>query len=340
MAPVAFGGSTGHKGLSPCRSPCHGQDWLLHGQATAPASLTSWTPPAGHPQLTAPCSYRTAASSPQSSEPHQELALHTTPRTSLELHKRKFANNEGRDRSPSITSTELKAQLKQAWSLHSTQALPMSPAQCPEQPPGQGLRQRRPRSCCPAQPSPAPAAQPGPARPPGPQAHTDPPSSSLKSFHCQFPGWNPNCLATMILCVPEILLSILLLTLGCARRGNATLGSIWGKRKGKSTGQLWLSFHIILILNHWIINPSFLRLAIQHTGSSRAALEMIGHSLGLSGEFGRGGEMGRQEENISPALLLHHLLGSNPRGCSGSSGPVSGCCLYHQNCMLRTIHLP
>lgn len=67
---------------------------------------------------------------------------------------------------------------------------------------------------------------------------------------------------------------------------------------------------------------------------------MIGRSLGLSGEFGRGTEMGREEENISSALLLHHLLGSNPHGCSGSSGSLSGCCLYHQNCMMKMICMP
>lgn len=197
------------------------------------ASLISWTlTPHCYPALAEQHSAAPRARSLITDSPSTR-GSHTTPRASLELHKRKFANNEGRDVSPSITTTELKAQLKTSLkpalnpnTLHKYQA------QC-------AVWSSRPaRGRGSSRTSTGAAAQPGQEQPLGHGHPLIPPRAALgfKSFHCQFPGWNPNCLATMILCVPEILLSILLLTLGCARRGNATLGSIWGKRKGKSTG--------------------------------------------------------------------------------------------------------
>lgn len=105
---MAFGGSAQAECLCPYSVPVPpggmATPWPGHcsGQPDQLDTHTSLLPSLAEQHPTAP-------------KPHQNLATrgsHTALHTSLELYKRKFANNEGRDTSPSITTTELKAQLK------------------------------------------------------------------------------------------------------------------------------------------------------------------------------------------------------------------------------------
>lgn len=156
-------------------SLCHRQDWPHHGQATAPASLTSWTltphccPALAELHPAAPRAQSLITNSPST------RGSHTTPRTSLELHKRKSANNEGRDVSPSITTTELKAQLK-------TSLKPaLNPNTLHKHRAQRAAQSGRPaRGCGSGRTGTGAAAQPGHGAAPGPQPPPDPPQSSTR----------------------------------------------------------------------------------------------------------------------------------------------------------------
>lgn len=95
----------------------------------------------------------------------------------------------------------------------------------------------------------------------------------VSMLHCQV-CWKHDILRNH----PRVLKSfwpILLLTLGCARRGNATLGSIWEKmEKWKLIAVLWGKKKKSMV-NHVIINHSFLRLITQLLVTSRATQQFF-----------------------------------------------------------------